>query len=316
MVLYLCLSEPAAATGIYSFKPTAGRVPYDGINVLILPDGWTGVQSTQGPMARSVDDLELYMKLMCDAEPWHKEPGITVKSWVPSKGPGRKLRVGIMRDNGVVAPVEAISRALETAVNKLKKDGNFEIVEFEPFESARAWDIIKKIYWPDGGAMVMEHLERSGEEIRPLTKWIIEQSGNAGRKLSTEELFSLVSQRDDFRTRLAAHWAKSIVDVILTPVGPTPAPAHGTAKYWNYTCYWNLANYPAGVFPTGLFCDTSDTHDSSIKPRNDTEKDIWDSYDPAVQAGAPLCLQVVGQMGYEEDTMWAMRQIVNAVHAA
>lgn len=208
-------------------------MPYDGINVLILPDGWTGVQSTQGPMTRSVDDLELYMQLMCDAEPWHKEPGITVKPWVASKGPGRKLKVGIMRDNGVVAPVAAISRAVETAVERLKKNGNFEIKEYKPFESQRAWDIIKQIYWPDGGALVMEHLERSGEEVRPLTKWIIEQSGNAGRQLTTEELFGLVSQRDDFRTQLAAHWAAADVDVVLTPVGPTPAPIHGTAKYWN-----------------------------------------------------------------------------------
>lgn len=40
----------------------------------------------------------------------------------------------------------------------------------------------------------MEHLERSGEEVRPLTKWIIEQSGNAGRKLTTEELFGVSPQ--------------------------------------------------------------------------------------------------------------------------
>lgn len=43
----------------------------------------------------------------------------------------------------------------------------------------------------------------------------------------------LVSARDDFRRKLAAHWASQNVDVVLSPVGPTPAPKHGTAKYWN-----------------------------------------------------------------------------------
>lgn len=42
-----------------------------------------------------------------------------------------------------------------------------------------------------------------------------------------------MSARDDFRRKLAAHWASQNVDVVLSPVGPTPAPKHGTAKYWN-----------------------------------------------------------------------------------
>lgn len=144
-------------------------MPYDGVNVLILPDGWEGVQSTQGPMARSVDDLELYMQLMCDAKPWNKEPGVTVKPWVPSKGPGRKLKVGILRDNGVVAPVAAINRAIDTAVEKLKKAGEFEVVEYKPFESQRAWDIIVSV-------RMAENTEWDGE--------VVLRKGNANARRS------------------------------------------------------------------------------------------------------------------------------------
>ena len=70
---------------------------------------------------------------------------------------------------------------------------------------------------------------------------------------------------------MSAHWHELGIDVLLTPVGPTPAPKLETAKYWNvsplilplalssrqYTSYWNLANYPAAVFPTGLLVDPS-----------------------------------------------------------
>lgn len=69
------------------------------------------------------------------------------------------------------------------------------------------------------------------------------------------------------------------------------------------------------MFPTGLFCAENDKQPSSAKPRNDVEKGIWDSYDPSVQVGAPLCLQVIGQIGHEEDTMWAMKQIVKTVQS-
>ncbi|BEI86671.1 hypothetical protein CcaverHIS002_0700170 [Cutaneotrichosporon cavernicola] len=305
--------SPAAANGVYAFKPTSGRLPAVGVSV-IHPEGWHGMPRTQGALARSAEDLELYVQLMCEAEPWHRDPALVVRPWVASKGPGRKLRVGVMRDDGVVAPVEAVERALEIALNRLRR--SCDIVPFEPFQSRQAWDIARRLYWPDGGARVMDALADSGEEVRPLTKWIIDQSGHAGRILGTEELFTLCAQRDDFRTRLAAHWADSGIDVLLMPVGPTPAPIHGTAKYWNYTSYWNLADHPAGVFPTGLFCDDGDTHDPYCFPRNPVEKEIWDSYDPSLQAGAPLCLQVIGQRGYDEDTLWAMREIAAAVRAA
>ncbi|GMK54915.1 hypothetical protein CspeluHIS016_0115010 [Cutaneotrichosporon spelunceum] len=303
--------SPAAATGVYGFKPTSGRLPAVGVSV-IHPEGWHGMPRTQGVLARSAADLELYVRLMCEAEPWHRDPALVVRPWNPSRHPAR-LRVGVMRDDGVVAPVEAIQRALEIATNRLRK--TCDIVEFQPFQSRQAWDIARRLYWPDGGARVMDALADSGEEVRPLTKWIIDQSGHAGRILGTEELFTLCAQRDDFRTELAAHWADAGIDVLLMPVGPTPAPIHGTAKYWNYTSYWNLADHPAGVFPTGLFCNADDTRDPHAFPRNAVEKEIWESYDPAVQAGAPLCLQLIGQRGYDEDTLWALEQVAAAVNA-
>jgi hypothetical protein len=70
------------------------------------------------------------------------------------------------------------------------------------------------------------------------------------------------------------------------------------------------------VFPTGLFCDEGDTHDPYCFPRSRVEKEIWESYDPVVQAGAPLCLQVVGQRGYDEDTLRALQDIAAAVQSA
>lgn len=42
------------------------------------------------------------------------------------------------------------------------------------------------------------------------------------------------------------------VDVVLCPVGPGVAPPLNCARYWGYTAQWNLCDYPALVFPTGL----------------------------------------------------------------
>ena len=40
-----------------------------------------------------------------------------------------------------------------------------------------------------------------------------------------------------------------MVDVILCPAGPGPAPRLDCSKYWCYTSQWNLLDYPSLVFP-------------------------------------------------------------------
>lgn len=69
------------------------------------------------------------------------------------------------------------------------------------------------------------------------------------------------------------------------------------------------------MFPTGLKVDKQDVKDKQdgYKPRNDKEKEIYSTYDPEVAQGAPLCLQVIGYVGHEEETIDAMKKIVNAV---
>lgn len=65
-----------------------------------------------------------------------------------------------------------------------------------------------------------------------MTDWIVGQ----GRELNRDEIIDLVAARDEYRMEVAAHWHKAGIDVLLSPVGPTPAPQPFTAKYWNVSC--------------------------------------------------------------------------------
>ncbi|TXT04813.1 hypothetical protein VHUM_04081 [Vanrija humicola] len=309
--------SPAAACGIYSFKPSVRRLPYGGANIPVGPAGYEGILGTHGPMARGVDDLEKYMRLVASTEPWKRDPTVVsdppsldVKPW--REVTPKRLRVGILRDDGVVRPVAPIRRALDAAVAKLKASGDFDVVDYAPFRSADNWEIISALYWPDNGKAVYDHIAGTGERVVPLTEWIISQAG--GRQRSTEELWQLVARRDAFRSAFAAHWQAAGIDILLTPVGPSPAPAHNTARYWNYTSFWNLVNYPAVVFPTGAHVDpATDAEDGAYSPRNDAEAYVYDCYDAAQSEAAPLCLQTVGYIGYEEETLWATKKIVEAI---
>ena len=84
------------------------------------------------------------------------------------------------------------------------------------------------------------------------------------------------TRRDTLRSEYLAHFNAQDVDFILCPVGPGPAPQHHTSKYWGYTSAWNLLDYPAAVFPTGLRADpTLDTDEAYVKAPPLSEMDLF-----------------------------------------
>ncbi|KAK6906463.1 hypothetical protein I203_100448 [Kwoniella mangroviensis CBS 8507] len=73
------IRAPAAACGIYGFKPSIYRVPAGGCQMPMCPAGYEGIICTHGPMARSVEDIKLYMEVMVGSEPWLRDPNVQVK---------------------------------------------------------------------------------------------------------------------------------------------------------------------------------------------------------------------------------------------
>lgn len=153
----------------------------------------------------------------------------------------------------------------------------------------------------------------------PLIKWItVDQSESKER--SIPEYWKIVAERERYRAKYAAHWNATAsgdnheVDVILCPAGPGVASRHDTAKYWPYTSQWNLLDYPAAVFPSGIFVDPLiDVKDLSYKPMNEQDGYNHDLYDAEKFAGTPISLQVVGRRGMDEKVMAALKEIEGAM---
>lgn len=88
---------PAANTGIYGFRPSAARMPYDGIE---LPGaGAESIKCVVGPLARSIDDIELMMKSTLDQKPWDVEVSLVPLPW-RSVQSSKNITVGIMWSDG------------------------------------------------------------------------------------------------------------------------------------------------------------------------------------------------------------------------
>lgn len=94
----------------------------------------------------------------------------------------------MLSDDGVVKPVAPMQRGLNLVADKLRTAGH-EVVEYKPYESARAWEVLRKLYWPDGGRAVRNCLDAIGEPIHPLSAWIIDQGGD--RAPTADELLAV-----------------------------------------------------------------------------------------------------------------------------
>jgi len=231
---------------------------------------------TIGPLSTSLEGCKLFTKTLINAKPWYKEPSLFPFPWNDEEFfKGKRLKIAILWDDGVVKPHPPVTRALHQIVDKLKAKGNVEIVDWKPYQHDLAWEIIvtlsppltcaslltfykANLYFADGGAYELEILKESGEPLLPLTKHIITENPHLEAHTVTS-LWQSVEKRDDYRTAYANLWnstassdngvLEGMVDVILCPAGPGVAPKIDTSKWWGYTSQWNLLDYPAIVFP-------------------------------------------------------------------
>ncbi|KAJ6542091.1 amidase signature domain-containing protein [Mycena vulgaris] len=276
--------------------------------------GADSIFPTFGPMCRSLRDINMWFSVVLGSSPWLREYDLapipwrisTPPSWSGSNG---RIRIGVMWHDGVVLPQPPIRRALKALVTPLSKDGAFEIVEYTPFKHFEASELAHELYFVDGGAAVRARAAVNGEPLLPLTEWVITRPTVKDHTIA--ELWELNVRREVLRAQFLEHYNSQNVDVVLCPVGPGSAPPLGTAKYWGYTSVWNFVDYPAAVFPTGLFSDPGlDIKDTAARTwMSEADMQNSESYEPMTLKGTPLSLQLVSRRFGEETVVQALREI-------
>jgi amidase len=290
-------------------------------------DGMDAILGSLGPITRSSRDLALFAKTMSDAQPWLVEPQIFEIPWRQElvEGSGsRKLTFAILWDDGVVAPHPPIVAALRKTQAALLSAGH-EVIDWQlAGDHQAAWDLITKLYFLDGGAEYRDLLRDTGDTPVPQTEFIFTFAPE--RAYTVPETWVLNGERETFRTRLVAHWmATSLrtregrpVDAVLSPVAPTLAPPHDSTRWWGYTSYWNLADYPGVVFPMGQHTTAAYRDEQKwppFAPRNETEAFVHAQWDPRTYENAPVSLQLVTRRLNEEKLLHALNVVEEALHA-
>ncbi|WWC59840.1 uncharacterized protein I303_102402 [Kwoniella dejecticola CBS 10117] len=295
-----------------STDPTTKRVPRDG---MLGVTAHSRICGSIGPVCHSVRDMDLFYKVLFEAQSWKHDIKLVPLGWrhVDTNGQGagfdgwsgqgNTMRIGIIRDDGVVRPVAPVRRALDAVVGKLSARTDVELVEFPQLFSKEAWSITQQLYYTDGGRKLDEAL---GDEPKlPLTEWITSKA----KDLNRQEVDALVARRNSMRQLYYDHFKSFRLDVILSPAGPAPAQPLETTKYWSYTSFWNLLDWPAAVFPTGLHVDPAVDEETYPNPNNEAEEHLFSTYSATIGQGSPIGLQLIAPRWQDERLMAALKKI-------
>ena len=187
------LRNPASFCNVVGFRPTLVPPADDPLDL-----------STDGPMARTVDDVALLLGVMTGAGdqaiPGGDVAGSAV-AWAPSFGGAMPVDPVV---SATVASVRGVVEELGCAVTDAAPDLRGAR---EAFLTLRA-----RTYALGLGELLAEHRD----EIKPTVVWNIEQ----GLALGTEDVERAVARRDDVRAAAAAFF--DTYDVLVVPVSQVP----------------------------------------------------------------------------------------------
>ncbi|KAG8695479.1 hypothetical protein FRC11_001450 [Ceratobasidium sp. 423] len=297
--------------------PSSGLVtPYQGQEDLAL---------VIGPLAHSIRDLELFCRVISEHQPWNLDVNTLSMPWNQSLAKpeeNEKLVIGLLIDDGIVAPHPPIVECLQKAREALVAAGH-EVVDWAPVDHMPAFELLVKFYGMDGGEALRAPLIESGEPVIPLVQGLLDAVQKTTNHHVSESWATNI-KRDQIRAHVLKQWNETAsrsksgrpIDAILCPVATTLAPPHGTTVWAGYSNYWNLLDLPTAAFPVGEPFNAgrwkAGTHSPLGEPRNPIEELVASQWDPEKYYGSPVGLQLIGRR-WQEEKLIAHLRVIDAV---
>ncbi|KAJ5982591.1 hypothetical protein N7451_012691 [Penicillium sp. IBT 35674x] len=299
---------PAAFNGVFGLRPSAGRMPYEGVANSM--DGQSTILSVVGPMTTSARSLKLLFQAILFKEPWRYDPLVLEMPWkdTVAKKMGSLIRsdassfaFAVMVQDGVVQPHPPIRNAIQEVVKLLERLGH-QVVEWKPPSHVIAQDIARKTFHLDGGDDVRGQLSLSGEEILP--ECFLQETLPSTAK----EIASLNVEKRRYQKRYLDYWNSTAqltktgrpVEAIICPVAPSAAVQPGHFKYSVFTNFVNVLDYTSVSIPITCFDSQLQKDEATTTYISPTDEAVHASYDADLYHGAPIGIQLVGQRLQEE----------------
>ncbi|KAJ5305614.1 uncharacterized protein N7443_005274 [Penicillium atrosanguineum] len=299
---------PAICNGIFALRPSADRVPYGG-QTSSGRRGMAGIKACAGPLATSVRDLELFMSLVSDADPWKVDSSVIFSPWrtVTSKS---ALRLGLIEEDPHFPLHPPVLRNLERATEKLQAAGH-KIIPLDTPSIKDACALAFRMFAMDPAGTAFQHIAASGEPTIPAlasTSLPHEYMQYEYAPLTLEGLYDLNEQRIKFKEQFRSLIVQADVDAIIMPGYQGTAQPHDLFGFVPYTILWNLLDYPASIVPFGKANKTADAafvRNVQYRP----------PYTPDEVESVPCCVQLVGRNLREEELMKVSRVVADVLAA-
>lgn len=210
--------------------------------------GIPGIPVSAGPIGHTLEDLELLMSSVLDAQPWNYDVQSFAAPWTRiAPQPQMKLTIGVVAEHPQVPLHPPVRRSYESAVAQLKKKGH-RIVDIpsEPptdiaYGSRLAFEYY--CYGPrkcDLMADIGEPPVRSvANQANPMFTgdFPVDMKLDLGTQI--DELWKASNSYADAWRKL---WVENKLDAILTPGAHCTATSHDTWGWPFYTVMWNVTN--------------------------------------------------------------------------
>jgi amidase len=264
---------PSHFCGIFGLKPTEHLVPGTG-HIPDLPGGTKGVHhmNTFGPLARSIDDLEMALRILAgpDGRDSHVPPIALRNGEARAAGPRRFAWVDAFGD---LRADQATREALGRLVDSLGRKGHITREQFPAnFDLELAWKTYgvilgteSAVWLPWGHRLKIAFFYQFAQPNDPMSHFI----GKA-HTLRLRPYMRAQAQREQLIRSLEEFFGEW--DAFLCPVCATPAfelrPSPGllpgepirvdgrSYPYWvantGFTAIFNLTGNPVVVVPTGI----------------------------------------------------------------
>ena len=227
------LRNPAAFCNVYGFRPTWGLVPQDAGG-----DTYLGTLSTEGPMARTVEDVARLLQVLAGENPEVPFPR-AVPDVLTNLDQGVKgLRIGWLADWGGAYPMEpGILGLCETALHQMEALGAAVEPLPPPFPAERLWSswVTLRAMLNAGGKRDLATDPAKRALTKPETIWEIEQ----GMGLTAEAVYAASVIRSEWHAHAARLF--QTYDALVLP----------SAQVWPFPADWR---WPQSI--NGMAMDT------------------------------------------------------------
>ncbi|MBK0391803.1 amidase [Ramlibacter algicola] len=247
------LRLPAHWCGVFTLKPSLGRIPID--------PPYTG--RAAGPITRTVADAALFMQVLARPDPRDSMslPAHDIAWTELERGTDRLrgLRVGLLLDAGCGLPVDPQIRAAVEAAARLFEQAGAIVQPMQPFFTREMLDGMDRFWRMRSYTDLCTLPPERREAVLPFIRsWADSAAG-----LSGDAVFRAASQFH--ATRLATVAACRAFDYVLSPTSPVPAFAAELPSPTNdplrplehiaFTVPFNMSEQPAATIRCGTTSD-------------------------------------------------------------